>query len=83
MCGCGVSAIRLDGCNVKGYTSWSLVDNFEWARGYSEKFGLHWVDFDDPDRPRVPKASARWYTSLIKDNGFLVGGTRSLTIRES
>ncbi|XP_070205868.1 lactase/phlorizin hydrolase-like isoform X2 [Littorina saxatilis] len=68
-----LKAIRLDGCNVKGYTSWSLMDNFEWARGYSEKFGLHWVNLTDPARPRVPKASSRFYTSLIKDNGFLPG----------
>ena len=68
-----VSAIKLDGVDVRGYTAWSLVDNFEWARGYSEKFGLHSVNFSDPSRPRTPKASAWWYTYLIKINGFMVG----------
>ena len=68
-----VSAIRLDGVDVRGYTAWSLVDNFEWARGYSEKFGMHWVNFSDPSRPRTPKASTMWYKYLIKFNGFLVG----------
>ncbi|XP_076452948.1 lactase/phlorizin hydrolase-like [Babylonia areolata] len=68
-----LKAIRLDGCNVRGYTAWSLMDNFEWVRGYSERFGLHWVNFSDPSRPRVPKASARWYAKVVKDNGFLPG----------
>ena len=65
-----LSAIRLDGCDVRGYTAWSLLDNFEWAMGYSERFGLHYVDYDDPKRPRTPKASARCYAKIIKDNGF-------------
>ena len=53
------------------YTAWSLLDNFEWAAGYTEKFGLHYVDFDDPERPRSPKASAKYYAQLIRDNGFV------------
>jgi len=63
-------AIRLDGCDVRAYTAWSLLDNFEWISGYSEHFGLHRVDFTDPGRPRTPKASAQFYAELIKQNGF-------------
>lgn len=59
-----------DGCNVIGYTIWSLLDNFEWALGYTEKFGLHKVDFDNPERPRTAKKSAAWYKKLITENGF-------------
>ena len=65
-----IPAIRLDGVNVRGYTAWSLLDNFEWARGYSERFGLHYVNFSDPARPRTPKKSAHFFTKIIEDNGF-------------
>lgn len=56
---------------MRGYTAWSFMDNFEWAKGYTERFGLHYVNFSDPDRPRTPKASARYFTSIIENNGFL------------
>lgn len=68
-------AIRLDSCNVLGYTAWSLIDNFEWNSGYSEKFGLYHVDFNDPGRKRTPKASARFYKQIIVENGFSHGYT--------
>src|SRR6218665_140066 len=64
------SAIKLDGCNVTAYTAWSLMDNFEWTAGYSATFGLHRVDFSDPTRARVPKASVSFYRQLIVDNGW-------------
>ena len=45
-----LKSVMEDKVNVKGYYAWSLLDNFEWARGYTEKFGLHSVDRTDPDR---------------------------------
>ncbi|XP_032684092.1 myrosinase 1-like isoform X3 [Odontomachus brunneus] len=61
-----LSAIYDDGCNVKGYTVWSLMDNFEWARGYSERFGIVHVNFTDPNRTRTPKSSMKWYKNVIQ-----------------
>ena len=67
------TAVNLDGVNVKGYTAWSLMDNFEWASGYRERFGMHYVDFTDPERPRTQKESAKLYAQIVADNGFNAG----------
>ena len=55
-----VAAAITDGVKIKGYFAWSLLDNFEWADGYQMRFGLHYVDYADPDLPRYPKSSAKW-----------------------
>ena len=57
-----------DGVNVVGYFEWSLLDNFEWAFGYSRRFGLVWVDF--PTGNRLPKQSYDWYAEIIKANAL-------------
>jgi beta-glucosidase len=51
---------------VKGYFLWSLLDNFEWADGYSKRFGIHYVDFKT--LKRTPKLSAEWYKDVIAKN---------------
>ena len=52
-----------DGAPVKGYFVWSFLDNFEWALGYSRRFGIVYVDY--PTLERVPKDSFYWYRDLI------------------
>ena len=55
------------GVPLAGYFVWSLLDNFEWARGYSQRFGIVWVDYATQER--IPKASARWLQRVIRENG--------------
>jgi beta-glucosidase len=57
-----------DGANVRGYHGWSLLDNFEWAEGYTQRFGLVYVDFHD--QRRIIKESGEWYGKLA-DTGNL------------
>lgn len=59
-------AIKEDKCNVKAYFVWSLLDNFEWADGYSVRFGVHYVDYKDPNLTRYAKKSSKWYAQLIQ-----------------
>lgn len=56
-----------DGIDVRGYFHWSLMDNFEWAAGYKERFGMIYVDFDTKER--TIKDSAKWYRTVIESNG--------------
>ena len=65
-----LKSIKLDSVPVKGYYAWSLLDNFEWSNGYTEKFGLHYVNMTDPARARGPKQSAKYFSKLIRVNGF-------------
>ncbi len=60
-----------EGCDLRGYFVWSLVDNFEWGFGFSKRFGLVYVDYEDALR-RIPKDSARFYADVIRRNGFTV-----------
>ncbi|KAM3955826.1 myrosinase 1-like [Aphomia sociella] len=59
-------AIEEDGVNVIGYTAWSLMDNLEWREGYRSKFGLYYVNFTDPQRTRIPRKSAKYYSEFIR-----------------
>lgn len=63
-------AYLLDDVDIRGYTAWSLMDNLEWATGFSERFGLFYVNRSDPNLPRVAKSSVDLYSSIISCNGF-------------
>ncbi|HEV2375476.1 MAG TPA: GH1 family beta-glucosidase [Streptosporangiaceae bacterium] len=54
------------GADVRGYFCWSLLDNFEWAEGYSQRFGLVWVDYGT--QRRTPKDSAEWFAGVARSN---------------
>jgi beta-glucosidase len=56
------------GVNVVGYCHWSLLDNFEWALGYAQRFGLVHVDYET--QARTVKDSGRWYAEVARRNGL-------------
>jgi len=62
-----VRAVRL-GADVRGYFSWTFLDNFEWQDGYRYRFGLVHVDF--ATLCRTPRASARWYASMVSQSSL-------------
>jgi beta-glucosidase len=56
------------GVNLRGYHVWSLLDNFEWAEGYTQRWGIVYIDYDT--LRRYPKQTALWYREVIRNNGF-------------
>lgn len=56
-----------EGTDIRGYFQWTLTDNFEWDKGYQDRFGLVYVDFETQER--ILKDSAYWYAELIATNG--------------
>ncbi|GBG93475.1 hypothetical protein CBR_g71196, partial [Chara braunii] len=62
-----VSSAMSKGAPVQGYFAWSLLDNFEWAEGYTKRFGVHYVDFKN-GQARYRKSSAYWWADFLKDD---------------
>jgi len=59
-----------EGGNLKGYFLWSLLDNFEWALGYTKRFGIVYVDYETLER--IPKSSYHWYKGVIANRGISI-----------
>lgn len=59
-----------EGVDVAGYFLWTFMDNFEWERGYSQRFGTVYVDFET--QKRIPKDSAYWYKEVCRTNGAIL-----------
>lgn len=57
-----------EGCNIKGYIAWTLIDSFEWSSGFTETFGLYHVDFNSPQKTRSAKMSAKVYKKIVETN---------------
>jgi beta-glucosidase len=62
-----LKAAARDGVDLRGYFHWSLLDNFEWAEGYKQRFGLIHVDY--ATQRRTPKDSAAWFAEVIRTHG--------------
>jgi len=60
------------GVDLRGYFVWSLLDNFEWHFGFTKRFGIVHVDYET--QRRTPKASARFYSQVIRSNGKVLEG---------
>ena len=57
-----------DGVRLESYHVWSLLDNFEWAEGYAQRWGIVYVDYES--QRRVLKDSAKWYQQVIRRNAI-------------
>ena len=55
---------------MRGYFLWSFMDNFEWDKGYRERFGIVYVDYETQER--IPKDSAYWYRKVMQTNGAVL-----------
>lgn len=64
-----------EGADVAGYFEWTFLDNFEWAEGYKQRFGMIYVDFEN--QRRIVKDSAYWYQKVIETNGEILSVNRS------
>lgn len=69
----GAERALREGVPLRGYFAWSLLDNFEWAHGYSKRFGLIYVDY--PTLRRIPKGSFHWYQRFISGGTGLAART--------
>src|SRR5690606_28393210 len=70
-----VLAAQKEGADVRGYFAWSLLDNYEWAEGYSKRFGLVHVDYET--QQRTPKSSYRSFQGLLHNTRYVYRGCQA------
>jgi len=58
------------GIDIRGYYHWSLIDNLEWAEGYTPRFGMVHIDYDSPEKTRTPRESSQAYSDIIEAGGI-------------
>jgi beta-glucosidase/6-phospho-beta-glucosidase/beta-galactosidase len=68
----GFTVLSPKGVDVRGYFYWSLLDNFEWDKGFWPRFGLVGVDYDDQER--IVRKSALFYAEICKNNALEIKG---------
>ncbi|KAJ4446068.1 hypothetical protein ANN_12759 [Periplaneta americana] len=73
-----LKALHEDGCNVIGHVTWSIIDNFEWMSGYTEKFGLYFVNFTNPAKQRIAKDSSRVMADIIRTRHLPLQSSESI-----
>jgi beta-glucosidase len=59
-------AVKEDGVDIRSYFAWTFTDNWEWAAGYTDRFGCTFIDFNSPEKTRYPKQSAYYLDKLFK-----------------
>ncbi|KAF1976631.1 glycoside hydrolase [Bimuria novae-zelandiae CBS 107.79] len=59
-------AVKEEGIDIRSYFGWTLMDNWEWAKGYTDRFGVTWIDFESPEKTRYPKRSAAFNRQYFK-----------------
>ncbi|XP_050670543.1 myrosinase 1-like [Leptidea sinapis] len=69
-----------DGSHIVGYTTWSLMDSFEWPNGYSIRIGLYQVDYNNTSLPRTPRKSAYVYKEIIRSRTLDMNYEPDMTI---
>nr|CAH7754423.1 unnamed protein product [Callosobruchus chinensis] len=62
-----LDAIYIDKVNLTAYTAWSILDDWEWSTGYHSLIGMYKVDFNDPNRARIPRKSVGYFTEIVKN----------------
>ncbi|XP_023021868.2 myrosinase 1 isoform X1 [Leptinotarsa decemlineata] len=62
-----LDAIYEDNVNLTTYIAWSIIDDWEWTGGYGSFLGMYKVDFNDPERPRIKRKSADYFTQIVKN----------------